>query len=421
MAGTANSESEDRAAGRTYLVVWIANFLAALGMMAFLPFFPSYLRGLGVAEENLPVWAGLCVGAAPLGAALMGPIWGALGDRFGRKPMVLRALFGLVVFVGLMALARTPLQLLALRVAQGVFSGFLPPSVTMVTLSFPAGRSGRIAGGLQAAMASGAILGPLFGSLFRETFAPSYLFLATALLCALGGILVLLFTREPETRRGRLASDVELPGLRDVFSDLFGRLYSMIRKPHLGLALGFLFLTQFGIGATNPQLELYVGQLEPGWTLHEVGRHTAWLFSVMALFSVFAMPYWGRVGDVRGHGRVLLIAAGASGIALCISGLAPGYWALFVGRLCLGLFGAGLGPAAFGLVAQVTPREEQGAANGAVFSARALALAFSSMLGGFFAGIIGMRALFLVGGVGLAFLTLVSAQRLGRPSVSDAD
>ncbi|MBC8451204.1 MAG: MFS transporter, partial [Planctomycetes bacterium] len=267
MSAELNSEGQERAASRTYVVVWIANFLAALGMMAFLPFFPSYLRGLGVAEENLSIWAGLCVGAAPLGAALMGPIWGALGDRFGRKPMVLRALVGLVVFVGLMALARTPAQLLALRVGQGIFSGFLPPSVTMVTLSFPAGRSGRIAGGLQAAMASGAILGPLFGSLFRETFAPRYLFLATALLCALGALLVFLFTKEPETRGGRLEGDVVLPGIRDVFSDLFGRLYSMIRKPQLGLALGFLFLTQFGIGATNPQLELYVGQLEPGWTV----------------------------------------------------------------------------------------------------------------------------------------------------------
>jgi DHA1 family multidrug resistance protein-like MFS transporter len=405
-------DAADRAAGRTYVVVWIANFLAAIGMMAFLPFFPSYLRGLGVPEANLSLWAGLCMGAAPLAAALMGPVWGALGDRFGRKPMVLRALFGLVVFVGLMSLARTPVELLVLRIGQGVFSGFLPPSVTMVTMSFPSGRGGRIAGGLQAAMASGAILGPLFGSLFRETFEARFLFLATASLCAVGGLLVLVFTREPLAAGGRLIGDVAAPGLRDLFGDLFVRLFSMLKKPRLGLALGFLFAAQFGIGATNPQLELFVGQLEPGISADLVGRHTAWLFSAMALCGVFAMPFWGRVGDRFGHGRVLLMAAGMAGLALCLSGLAPGYWTLFGGRVLLGLFASGLGPAAFGLVALVTPREEQGAANGAVFSSRALAMATSSMLGGFFVGAVGMRALFLAGGVALLFLTVWATRRM---------
>jgi len=412
MSSASNSSQQDRAASRTYVVVWLANFLAAIGMMAFLPFFPSYLRGLGVAEDSLPIWAGLCVGAAPLGAALMGPVWGALGDRFGRKQMVLRALFGLVVFVALMSLARTPLQLFLLRIGQGIFSGFLPPSVTLVTMSFPAGRGGRIAGGLQAAMASGAILGPLFGSLFRETFEARYLFLATATLCGLGGLLVLFFTHEPAIAGGRLQGEANEAGMRDLFSDLFVRLYSMLKKPRLGVALAFLFAAQFGIGATNPQLELYVGELQPAWAADAIGRHTAWLFSVMALCGVFAMPFWGRVGDKSGHGRVLLMASGMAGLSLCISGLAPGYWTLFGGRLMLGLFASGLGPAAFGLVALVTPREEQGAANGAVFSSRALAMALSSMTGGLFVGFVGLRALFLIGGVALLFLTGLAARRM---------
>lgn len=412
MSATPNSQKKDRAASRTYVVVWLANFLAAMGMMAFLPFFPSYLRELGVAAGSLSIWAGLCVGAAPLGAALMGPVWGALGDRFGRKQMVLRALFGLVVFVGLMSLARTPLELLMLRIGQGVFSGFLPPSVTLVTMSFPAGRGGRIAGGLQAAMASGAIIGPLFGSLFRETFEARFLFLATATLCGLGGLLVLFFTHEPAMCGGRLEGETERVGLADLFGDLLARLLSMLKKPRLGVALAFLFAAQFGIGATNPQLELYVGELEPAWAANTIGRHTAWLFSVMALCGVFAMPFWGRVGDRSGHGRVLLMASGVAGLSLCISGLAPGYWTLFGGRLMLGLFASGLGPAAFGLVALVTPREEQGAANGAVFSSRALAMALSSMLGGIFVGFVGLRALFLIAGVALLVLTALATRRM---------
>ena len=396
---------------RTFRVVWVANFLAAVGMMAFLPFFPSYLRGLGVEEGQVAMWAGLCVGAAPLGAAVMGPIWGALGDRFGRKPMVLRALFGLSLFVGLMATARSPEVLFLYRIGQGAFSGFLPPSVTLVSLSFPAGRSGRVSGSLQAAMATGTIVGPLLGSWFRAEHNPALLFLATSVMCLIGGLLVLVYAREPAGYAlNSVLSSASNSG--SLFGDIITRLGSMLRKPKLRIGLAFLFLVQFGIGATNPLLELYVEMLEPGWNAAEVGQHTAYLFTIMAVCSMVAMPAWGSVGDKRGHGIVLLCAAALSGVGLCLSGWAASFAVLLAGRFVIGLFSSGLGPAAFGLVADVTPREEQGAANGAVFSARAFALGIASMVGGVLASWVGLRGLFWIGGLGLIVLTALSARRM---------
>ncbi|MDF1797752.1 MAG: MFS transporter [Planctomycetota bacterium] len=406
----------DRQAQRTYAVVWLANFLAAIGMMSFIPFFPSYLKHLGVEADLVPIWAGACVGAAPLAAALMSPIWGALGDRYGRKPMVLRALVGIVIFVGAMSLATTPLQLFALRIGQGVFSGFLPPSVTLVTLSFPAGRQGRIAGGLQAAMAGGTIIGPLFGSFFRSTFSPNLLFLATASLCAMAALLVLLFTREPEGEDAASGGSLDGPGGAAVLVDVFRRLGSMLKKPRMGPALLFLFAAQFGMGATNPQLELFVQQLHPAWTQAQVTTHTAWLFSIMAVSAVLTMPQWGRIGDERGHGRVLIVSALVAGLSMFVSGAAPVFLVLLLGRLVLGLFGSGFAPAAFGIVAGVTPRSEQGAANGAVFSARALAMAISSMVGGALVSVIGMRGLFHAAGALLCLLAIFGFKRMWRPA-----
>jgi len=409
------------AAARTFAVVWAANFFAALGMMAFLPFFPSYLRDtLGVAEENVALWAGLCVGAAPIAAAVMGPIWGALGDRFGRKPMLLRALFGLSLMVGLMAFARSPEVLFLLRIGQGALSGFLPPSVTLVSLSYPAGRSGRVSGSLSAAMATGTILGPLLGSLFRQHYDPRFLFLATASLCLLAGVLVLTIAREPKGFATPDAGRASVP-LHTIFPDIGRRLAAMMQRPRLRLGLLFLFLVQFGLGATNPLLELYVEELHPTWSAEEVTAHTAWLFTVMAVCGVFTMPMWGRFGDRRGHGRVLLFAALFSGIGLCVSGWAQVFWVLLAGRIVLGLFSSGLAPAAFGLVSDVIPREEQGAANGAVFSARAFALGFSSWIGGWLASLLGLRGLFFAGGVGLILLAVFAVKRLSSaPSMAPA-
>ncbi len=70
---------------RTYWSVWFANLTSALGMMSFLPFFPSIVEELGAADRGaVSLWSGLCFGAAPLMAGIMGPFWGAFGDRFGR-------------------------------------------------------------------------------------------------------------------------------------------------------------------------------------------------------------------------------------------------------------------------------------------------------------------------------------------------
>ena len=75
-----------------------------MGMMAFLPTLPFYLEErFGIDDPAaLRAWTGAIFGAAPLSAAIAGPMWGALGDRYGRKPMALRALLGISLVTGLM-------------------------------------------------------------------------------------------------------------------------------------------------------------------------------------------------------------------------------------------------------------------------------------------------------------------------------
>ena len=75
---------------RNLWVVAVANFVTMVGMSAFIPFFPDVLREMGISEDrSLKIWSGILTAAAPLSAALMGPIWGAVGDRYGRKLRIL--------------------------------------------------------------------------------------------------------------------------------------------------------------------------------------------------------------------------------------------------------------------------------------------------------------------------------------------
>ncbi|MEZ5978189.1 MAG: MFS transporter [Planctomycetota bacterium] len=401
---------------RTFAVVWIANLLTGMGMMSFLPYFPSYLERLGVTDKaDVSTWAGLCFGAAPLSAALMGPIWGALGDRFGRKAMVLRSLFALSFFVGLMAFARTPWQLLLLRVGQGLFSGILPPSITLVSIGVPADRRGRVAGGMQTAMAAGAIGGPQIGSFVHGASDPRYLFVGVCVATLVGALLVLFFAREDDSERKQSAEGGRL--LQALARDIA----SLFAIPRLRAAMVLLFCVQFGIGATNPVLELYVREIVPDASPEHAAHLAGNLFSVMSLMLVVSASMWGRAGDRFGHGRALIASAVVACVALIGSGAATVFAFLLAARVVLGVGAGGLGPTAFGLAAVTVPPHARGAANGAVFSSRALALATSSMVGGWLAAQVGIRQLFVWAAVALGAATVLSLPRLAGRSVPAPD
>src|SRR5512143_2906999 len=111
-------------------ILWGTQFLAMLGMNLVVPFLPFYIRELGVSDpDDLARYSGLVFSGPFFLSLVFTPIWGILGDRYGRKVMVVRALFGLglaQVFVGL---SQNVWQLFASRVIQGVISGFIPSAL----------------------------------------------------------------------------------------------------------------------------------------------------------------------------------------------------------------------------------------------------------------------------------------------------
>ena len=382
---------------RTHRAVWAANLATAVGMMSFLPFFPSHLERLGVTgESRLALWTGLVFGAAPLSAAFMSPIWGALGDRLGRRVMVLRSMLAITVFVGLMAWVRNPWQLLALRLLQGVFSGFVAPSLTLVSVSAPAREQGRIASSLQVAMSLGAVAGPMWGELVRELVGQSAVYLSVSALSLVSALLVLSFASEDESKRRARNGPVRMGA---ILRESLGDLNELRASRTLRAAVVLLFFIQFGSGASLPLLELYVRDLHPHFAW--VPESTAALFSVPAAMNLLAMPLWGRHGDRAGHSRALLRCAWMSGILLALHAAVFGYEELFGVRMLFGLALAGAGPLAFGVAGVEISEDRRGGAMGVVFSARAFAIASSAMLGGALAGWLGIRGLFLCGGAAI--------------------
>lgn len=392
---------------RTFWSIFVANLVTAIGMMSFLPFFPVHLAELGLEDPNeIARWTGLCAGAAPFAAALMSPFWGALGDRVGRRAMVVRSMIAICVFVGAMAFARTPLELLCLRLGQGVFSGFIAPSLALVSLAAPPGQQGSVSGKLQSALAAGSILGPLFGSFTSATLGvhATYLFVSGA--ATLSCVIVLCFAREdPATRRHATG-----PAWRAAVRGWSG-LGDFWRRAELRSALTLLFCVQFGVGAVLPLLHLYVEELSGP---EDAEALTGVLFSAIAVVLLVATPLWGRLGDRVGHARTLGASTAGTAVALVLHAVAAGFASLVAIHVVLGLAVAGSNPSAFGAAAGAASTSERGSAFGLVFSARALARSIAAMVGGVLAAWVGLRGLFVVAGLLVALAVGSSAARARR-------
>ncbi len=231
---------------RNASVVCVAVFMVFMGFAFVLPFLPLYVRQLGVAtEESAAAWAGVLIGIAPLLAGLLAPVWGRLGDRYGQKPMAVRALVSYVIILALSGAVTNVWQLFALRAAVGLFGGVGPLGLAMVTALAPREQTGRAVGGVQSAQILAAAVGPAVGGLLAHTIGMRWTFVATSAACGVALLLLVLFYQEapravaaePERKEG-FGAVLGLPGVVSLMAVLFlvnfiGRSFTPILPLHL--------------------------------------------------------------------------------------------------------------------------------------------------------------------------------------------
>ena len=100
-------------------VILLAQVIAMIGMSMVIPFLPLYVKSLGVTDPmEVRRWSGLVVSGVFVTAFVATPFWGWLGDRVGKKKMVIRAIFGLAASQFLIGLSQDVYQLFVFRMMQ---------------------------------------------------------------------------------------------------------------------------------------------------------------------------------------------------------------------------------------------------------------------------------------------------------------
>jgi DHA1 family multidrug resistance protein-like MFS transporter len=373
---------------RGLAVLWLAQATSALGFSFVFPFIPLFVQELGVRDAGqAALWSGIAGGIGGLTMMLSGPFWGVLGDRYGRKKNVLRALLGSAVILGLTGLVTDVYQLMALRVVFGLVAGTWVTIMALASGIAPRHRAPFAVGVVQSASFLGFTAGPVLGGVVADALGFRATFFITGALAFSAGLMVLLFVREGFHRP---ESDTSLAP-RAVFSNL-GELFG---SRILVSTLLLVMLVQMGPTIMMPVLPVFIGTLSGASGASSAGI----AFSIMGLMGVVSSLVLTKLSQRVGLVRTMIgafVGAGVMYLPLLVVSDAVHVYAVLAG---LGFFSGGLTTLVYALVGTTASSDRLGAAYGAAQSASAFAWGSGPLLGGIIAASWGLREVFLVNAV----------------------
>ena len=136
---------------RNLRVLAVGVFFAGMGFSEIMPFLSLYIATLGhYTHQQLNFYSGVVFAVMYCVSAIVSPYWGKLADKKGRKPMILRASLGMAIVIAAMGLVTNVWQLIGLRMAQGVFAGFVSNSNALIATETPKNKSGQALGTMAA-------------------------------------------------------------------------------------------------------------------------------------------------------------------------------------------------------------------------------------------------------------------------------
>ena len=185
-------------------VIFTTVVLDSMGIGIIIPVMPALFAEVTGTEKisDIAIWGGLLASTFALMQFIFGPILGALSDRYGRKPILLLALFVMAAYYLLMGFAQTLWLLFLGRLIGGITAAtHATANAYMADISSPEEKAARF-GMLGAGFGLGFVLGPLIGGLLGE-WGPRAPFFAAAMLAAANGVLCYFVLKESLKTKNR--------------------------------------------------------------------------------------------------------------------------------------------------------------------------------------------------------------------------
>lgn len=364
-------------------VLWFGTFMAGIGFSLVMPFMSLYIDTLGnYSTSQLNFWSGLTFSSTFLVTTLISPWWGKLADQKGRKLMLLRSSLGMAIVIALMGCVTSVYQLVALRLLQGVFSGYISNATALVATGTPKEKSGQVLGTLATGSVTGTLLGPLLGGISASAFGYRPTFFITGIILFFVFLLSLFFVHEnfvPVEKKDMVSA-------KQIFKDL--------KYPHVVIGM---FVTTMIIQASNnsisPIISLYIRQLLNGHG--NVTLISGIIASIPGIATLIAAPRFGRLGDKIGSERILAIGLGFAILVYIPMAFVTNVWQLAALRFLIGISDACLLPAVQALITKYSPHQAAGRIFSYNQSFQATGNVVGPMIGSSVSSMFGYRGVFL--------------------------
>jgi MFS family permease len=340
-----------RGFGPVFALLFALQFISMGAMEMSGPFWPIQIMALSPSDSVFSL-AGIGVYVCPmLGVSLTSAFWGRMGDRYGNRLMMVRALAGLAVTQLLVAFAPDVWTILALRFLQGACAGYIAPAQAYgVQVTGGRDRAGLFAW-LQVATNVGSLGGAFLGGLILEALPFAAVNLTAGVICALCAGVAWASLPVPPERSGVMRPEKATIAPTAPSTG--------ISVPGLLLLMGFLLTSRMVL---QVPFSLYMSEVYGAQ--HWI---TGLSYGLLALGFVVGAPIWARIFEGRAPPFVLGWSVLIAGGCFIVTGLAGSTRVIGLFAVLYFAWGALLGgttPVLLSLVSAGTRSARQGSVLG---------------------------------------------------------
>ncbi|HRI60353.1 MAG TPA: TCR/Tet family MFS transporter, partial [Saprospiraceae bacterium] len=285
--------SQPRSPGLIF--IFITMLIDVIGFGLIIPVLPGLLEQMtGGDLSTASRWGGLLMFTYAAMQFLFSSVVGALSDRYGRRPVILAALFAFSVDFIIQGLAPSIGWFFVGRVLAGITGATFTAAGAYIADVSPPEKRAQNFGIIGAAFGMGFIIGPLLGGLvshYGGLRAPFFVAAGLAMLNWLYGYFILPESLKPENRRRfewRRANPV-------------GSLLNLRRYPVILSLVGSLMCI-YVAGHANQSTWTFITMEKFGWDSREVGFSLAFVGLAVGVvqggLTRVLIPKWGQRNSV---------------------------------------------------------------------------------------------------------------------------
>lgn len=334
---------------RAMFTLILSIMVDTFGFSMVLPLLPGIALGLGASYFMI----GLFISSNAVAILIVGPLWGKLSDKFGRKSVLMISQVGTGIAFLILASANSIEVLLLARIIDGIFSGQIPIVSAYVsditTPQMRASKTGKIMVGFTSGMIFGPLIGGVLGSInwrYPALFASALTILSIILTSKV------LVESMPRERRDDLKA-------RRQQQELSSKDHGTFWTKEVSVRFLQRFLFSFTMMMFTSSYPLVV--------FNRYSTDPLIIGTIFAVVGISIMIYgfnMRRIISKIGEKRILFIALGLYSLLWVISPYLNEMWMMYVFMIPFGFSVAFIGPLISANITKAVNADKQGVASG---------------------------------------------------------